>query len=48
MDEQERHKRRMMLMQMMGETNRMEQRSHILMAIAGLLAMISAMIAIVF
>ncbi len=39
--EQERHERRIMLMRMAGDTNRMEFRSHVLMALAVFLGVVA-------
>ena len=43
---QERHRRRIALMRAMGETNRMETRMHILMALAGMLAAVALVLSI--
>ncbi len=42
--EQERHRRRVMLMRMAGETNRMEFRSHMLMALAVFLGVVAVIL----
>jgi hypothetical protein len=45
--EQERHDRRMMLMRMQGETNRIETRNHIMMVFAIVLGIIAIIFSLV-